>query len=99
MSMQTLLELSTGHVPEDVFFVLRDNPGIYPWTASADDYGVMLSVPGEESWAEFTDRLHETPIWHPALIRVLAVASLAECAWLRLDEDGEFDQDLPIFDW
>lgn len=94
-----LLDLSTGHLPEEVFENLKSFDGV---TAYKIDYGYLLHVPEDvdKHFSEYVDddepEEYRTP---PALLVVLRHARKLGCDYILLDQDGRDDPDLPAYDW
>ena len=88
---QTVLVLSTNHLPEEVMgmlgkeSVLLQNHLIAPYV-----YGAFVWVP------DASERATSLP---EELARVMTYAGERGCQWVRFDSDGPLEDDLPAWEW
>lgn len=112
-NVYSYLDLSTGHLPQQVFAQLRDIPGVI-----ADDYpyGIWLYVPQDiDEWLGYPADTAQTSAhsaglprvratghpagWPAELQAVLRRARQLGCGFVRLDQDGAIDETLPVWEW
>jgi hypothetical protein len=102
------LDLSTAHLPEEEFFLIRNaapvyDPGNGDYIKSPIDsvlprtivheYGMWINVQPPGESERTLARLY------PNLFNVLAHARVWDCCWINFDQATDVYEGLPIFDW
>lgn len=85
--VRKFLDLSTAHLPHDVFSAICDGTVLVTNLLSGP-HGIMFHVPDER------DERPETP---PALAHLYAVARRLRADYLHFDGDAPIADDLPDF--
>ncbi len=82
--IESLLVVSTGHVPEDIINQLD-----VEHASMRSEYGLMLSVNNDITW----------PSLHDNLGQLTKIARENKCCWLLLDCDADQHPDVSVYDW
>jgi len=94
MTIEKVLELSTGHLPEEAWDVL---PGMDWPRMLLDEFGGFFWAP---PLTDDLDAMGYLPPKYPAeLMRVLRYARSKGCRWVNFDRDADRIPDLPYWEW
>jgi hypothetical protein len=96
-------DLTTGHVTENDAYRLAENNYNTNWgfRSRTHEYGWVIFIPcgleGEEV-VHWIDTLKANN-WSDALVNILVAAVKADVSLINFDQDGNFHDDFPTFEW
>lgn len=95
MTVYGLLDLSTGHLPEDLGQDLTGHAGVVAYDLP---YGWLLAVPPDldDHIAEYAGTPDAVP---DPIVGIWRLAGRHGCRYVLLDQDGPVEPELPTYDW
>lgn len=91
-----VLDISIGHLPHET--VLQIESGSFPkYSLTKGDFGFMFTVPQDSD--DLEDQIEDLNIKCESFINIMRRAIELECQYVLFDQDGEYIDDLPQFDW
>lgn len=94
MAVVNMLDISTGHITEstnDWLSEMDKNP-MPGFLAYPREYGWLIPV------LHYEDMTHITNIPRD-LIAVIYYAKGRGCAWINIDRDADYEEELPTYEW
>lgn len=94
-AVRKFLDLSTSHLPQQVFKDLNSYTGVH---AHVFRYGWLLHVPEnvDDHAMDYSDETDPIP---PEVLAIQRFARNLDCDYVLLDRDASAIEDLPTWEW